>query len=682
MIELQRSALILIFEGGEFDRMALTIKCPGCQQSLKIPDSAQGKKIKCPKCAKVMSVGATKPVEQKPISAASAKGAVDAAAVLKIPPASMQPSVSRNASTGTGLQLPEKIAFQCTNCQRTLKLASKLAGKRIKCPQCQQILTVPTGETTGLAPQSPPPMPVAPNASRLTIPTTGMTDSASASTSQNFAMGSPANDPFASDPFGSDPLSSDPFGNTPLANDPLGGSADPFGSDPFGGTTATMPNHFAAVSSTSQFGVPAVAATPMQTTSIASAGQAVAQTTSKPKPKRNESDDAVIKGMVYRMPAMIGIGCAVLNLLIVLTATGLGCVSWFPRLRAIGLIIFVAASTIGAQVYAINGFIGVLNMSDRHGGIQAAKGILACPFITAIVLGLGLGPFGLLLAAFVWIFMLLYNWPIGWWLWLMLEKKEAARDFDEVDNDNDDVKMLLAEKSKQPKATAPAWSPVGVPVKPVEEEEPEPQGMSAEMKVKLMLGAGALAAVLLVGGVVMIAILAITSSGGGEEASAPPPPEGWHLATAAGVSMAFPSEPQEPQMGIGDMEAWVCESEQTESFFLFAAAPSGSPLSVEGLGKNTGRRLGGDLLGPREFSRGEMTGMQGKLSVSFKFPDMTVESYQHEGRTVIIGYLSGSAQRSRAGDNLTRLASPEVERDEMERFYNSIHFAPPGFFGY
>ncbi|MEZ6087460.1 MAG: hypothetical protein R3C05_05410 [Pirellulaceae bacterium] len=634
--------------------MALTIKCPGCQQSLKIPDAARGKKVKCPKCSKLLSIGAGKPADK--ISAAqppAAKGAgsVDAASVLKIPPAAGKPNTTIAAGAGADLRLPEKIAIECPGCQRSLKLASTLAGKRIKCPQCQQVVAVPA-------------------------------KSAVAATSQNVAARSVASEPLSSgDPF------SDPFADNQTAAVGNAGAFDsnndPFGSDVFGGASSSMPNQFNAFTrSTSQFSVAAPVASSVQASSVATVGQSVGQTVANPKPKRNQADDAVIKGMIYRMPAMIGIGCAVLNLLICLTATGLGCVSWFPRLKAIGLIIFVAASTIGAQVYAINGFIGILNMSDRHGGIQAARGILACPFITAIVLGLGLGPFGLPLAAAAWIFMLLYNWPIGWWLWLMLEKKEAARDFDEVDNDNDDVKMLLAEKSKQPAAAAaPVWSPVGVPVKPAE-EEPEPEGMSPELKVKLMLGGGALAAVLLVGGVIMVAIMAVAGAGGGEDASAPPPPDGWYQATAAGVSMAFPSEPVEPEMGIGDMEAWVCESEATESFFLFAAAPSGSPLSVEGLGKNTGRRLGGDLLGPREFTRGEMTGMQGKLSVSFKFPDMMVESYQHEGRTVIIGYLSGSSQRSRAGDNMTRAASPEEEQFEMETFYDSIHFAPPGFFGY
>src|SRR5271168_324323 len=38
------------------------------------------------------------------------------------------------------------ISTFCSSCQRPLKLADHMAGKRVRCPQCQQIISVPSTE--------------------------------------------------------------------------------------------------------------------------------------------------------------------------------------------------------------------------------------------------------------------------------------------------------------------------------------------------------------------------------------------------------------------------------------------------------------------------------------------------------------------------------------------------------
>src|SRR5687768_14068972 len=55
--------------------MPIQISCTGCQSKLKAPDTAAGKKIKCPKCQTVVPV---------PAGAASGNGAAAAAAAGKV----------------------------------------------------------------------------------------------------------------------------------------------------------------------------------------------------------------------------------------------------------------------------------------------------------------------------------------------------------------------------------------------------------------------------------------------------------------------------------------------------------------------------------------------------------------------------------------------------------------------
>src|SRR5262245_50913786 len=52
-----------------------------------------------------------------------------------------------------------EIRCQCPACQARFKVAAKYAGKKARCPKCQQIVAVPAGESaeSAAAPQQPAP---------------------------------------------------------------------------------------------------------------------------------------------------------------------------------------------------------------------------------------------------------------------------------------------------------------------------------------------------------------------------------------------------------------------------------------------------------------------------------------------------------------------------------------------
>src|SRR4051812_22725535 len=70
--------------------MPIPVKCPGCAATLKAPDTAAGKRVKCPRCGGLISVAA-------PAPPAPAKEAVKAPArrPAKAPPPEEEPAPAR-----------------------------------------------------------------------------------------------------------------------------------------------------------------------------------------------------------------------------------------------------------------------------------------------------------------------------------------------------------------------------------------------------------------------------------------------------------------------------------------------------------------------------------------------------------------------------------------------------------
>ncbi len=88
----------------------MQIKCP-CGKRLQVPDSAAGKRVKCPSCRKVLEIPA-------------------AAAVP--PPA---PSVAPGADS-------EKLVVVCS-CGTKMAVPVSAAGKRVRCPKCKETMDIP-----------------------------------------------------------------------------------------------------------------------------------------------------------------------------------------------------------------------------------------------------------------------------------------------------------------------------------------------------------------------------------------------------------------------------------------------------------------------------------------------------------------------------------------------------------
>ncbi len=121
----------------------MEVACPTCEATLALPDGAEGKQARCPRCQAVFRVttnsGATDPI--------SASGTLGPSQAFGGPatPAATDPR--------TGLPLAEfKLgradAVGCPGCQRTLAFTPQSAGHAVICPSCG---------TRSQMPASPPP---------------------------------------------------------------------------------------------------------------------------------------------------------------------------------------------------------------------------------------------------------------------------------------------------------------------------------------------------------------------------------------------------------------------------------------------------------------------------------------------------------------------------------------------
>lgn len=206
--------------------MAIEFSCPNCHQQVRTPDSAAGKKGKCPHCQAIVL-----------IPAVIAPGTPPAAAPKPAPtpkPAA-KPAPKPAASS-------EVIEFACPTCQKSVRTPPSAAGKKGKCPHCQTIVQIPEAGSRWVG--GPPSTPKSAAPKEPSQPAPG--------------PGAAWSNPPASDPYGGltplpdtgdglTPLD-DPYGGlTPLPNDPLAGlpvipqQPAPVAS-PFGGAPSSIPN--------------------------------------------------------------------------------------------------------------------------------------------------------------------------------------------------------------------------------------------------------------------------------------------------------------------------------------------------------------------------------------------------------------------------------------------------------
>jgi phage FluMu protein Com len=103
--------------------MAIQIQCHSCQKVLQVADSAAGKKARCPGCQGLIDVP-------------SAESAVAKASPIAKPSQSSEP-VKPAAN-------PSQIKVICQSCDKVLQVPVSAAGKAVRCPGCQNAVSVPS----------------------------------------------------------------------------------------------------------------------------------------------------------------------------------------------------------------------------------------------------------------------------------------------------------------------------------------------------------------------------------------------------------------------------------------------------------------------------------------------------------------------------------------------------------
>ncbi|MEE3368160.1 MAG: hypothetical protein VX346_02325 [Planctomycetota bacterium] len=96
--------------------------CQQCRQTVRVPATSAGKKGRCPHCQQVVQI----PQQAQP-------PAVPDQNTEQTTPRQSQPAASANG----------KIEFDCQQCWKTVRVPATSAGKKGRCPHCQQVVQIP-----------------------------------------------------------------------------------------------------------------------------------------------------------------------------------------------------------------------------------------------------------------------------------------------------------------------------------------------------------------------------------------------------------------------------------------------------------------------------------------------------------------------------------------------------------
>ena len=143
--------------------MAIEFPCCQCGEMMRTPNSAAGKKGKCAHCGTVQPI----PRQSQPVAIANGKIEFDCQQcwktvrvpaksagkkgrcphcqeVVQIPQQSQPPTgPEQNASETTPTVANGKIEFDCQQCWKTVRVPAKSAGKKGRCPHCQEVVQIP-----------------------------------------------------------------------------------------------------------------------------------------------------------------------------------------------------------------------------------------------------------------------------------------------------------------------------------------------------------------------------------------------------------------------------------------------------------------------------------------------------------------------------------------------------------
>ena len=149
----------------DYSIMSITFSCPNptCRAKMTVPDSVAGKRGKCTKCQKLMTVP---PETEPPVAPARAavppppprvgrpvapKVPAPVMATVTAPPPTEEPPVDEEAAARDvfsdgpeeAAKATEFIEFNCPQCDEPLKMPLEMGGKRGPCPECRRIIAVP-----------------------------------------------------------------------------------------------------------------------------------------------------------------------------------------------------------------------------------------------------------------------------------------------------------------------------------------------------------------------------------------------------------------------------------------------------------------------------------------------------------------------------------------------------------
>jgi hypothetical protein len=111
--------------------MAITFKCPSCQQPYKVKDDMAGKRVVCTSCKKPLRVPAPVAAPAVPSTAADE---LAAAALADAPAAAAEIAAAT-------------ITVECPNCIEQVTFPAEKAGKQAPCPNCKRVIRVPIPAT-------------------------------------------------------------------------------------------------------------------------------------------------------------------------------------------------------------------------------------------------------------------------------------------------------------------------------------------------------------------------------------------------------------------------------------------------------------------------------------------------------------------------------------------------------
>lgn len=141
--------------------MTIDFNCEHCENLVRTPKAAAGKKGRCPFCQAVMQIPlastATAPVTAVMPSppARLPEKRVGAPPVKPVAKPIAKPNlVAKTAAIELPTQ-PDTIEFSCLHCSSQVRTPRSMAGKKGRCPSCKEVVQIPGGEMKSPANSKP-----------------------------------------------------------------------------------------------------------------------------------------------------------------------------------------------------------------------------------------------------------------------------------------------------------------------------------------------------------------------------------------------------------------------------------------------------------------------------------------------------------------------------------------------